>query len=118
MRVTTQPRYRTVAATAIAGIAFGFAGFAAAGTAAAVPYDNGFLTQLETQGITYDLYQEARDDAEMVCSRLYNGESANAIATDFYHQGGLTNVQAAYFVITSVGFYCGDASESLTGNIG
>jgi hypothetical protein len=94
------------------------AGFATAGTAAAVPYDNGFLAQLETQGITYDLYQEARDDAELVCSRLFDGDSPNAIATDIHNQTDLTNVQAAFFVVASVTYYCGDFSESLTGHIG
>jgi hypothetical protein len=105
---------RTVAGIAIAGVAIGFAGLSA-GAAAAITTEDSFLERLGTQGITYRDARSAEVKAELVCSRLYDGVSAHDVATEIDTHTDLTNVQAAYFVVTSVAFYCGDISEMFTG---
>jgi hypothetical protein len=107
---------RTVAGIAIAGVAIGFAGLSAEAAGADTTAE-AFLAQINGQGITYSSPRQARDRAEVVCSKLADGVSARNVAGKIYAESGLTEVQAAYFVAASVTFYCaGSSSRILQGD--
>jgi hypothetical protein len=40
------------------------------------------------------------------------------IATDLHNRTDMTNVQTAYFVTASSAVFCGDTSETFTGQMG
>jgi hypothetical protein len=95
------------AGTAIAAGALGLAAFATAGTAAAMSsVDDTFLTDITSEGISYDTEREVIGVAHDVCFALDDGADPVDLGMQLLEATDLTTEQAAMFVVSAVGNYC------------
>jgi hypothetical protein len=93
--------------TALVAGALGLAAVAAAGTAGAVSStDDAFLTEISSEGISYDTPKAAISNAHYVCTALDNGAHPVDLGQEILNNTDLTTHQAAVFVVTSVNVYC------------
>jgi hypothetical protein len=100
-------RLTKVAGTALVAGAFGLAAVATAGTAGALSStDDAFLTQISSEGISYDTAKAAIKNAHSVCSALDDGADPVDLGQEILDNTDLTTHQAAVFVVTAVNVYC------------
>lgn len=100
-------RLTTFAGTALVAGALGLAAVAAAGTAGAVSStDDAFLTEISSEGISYDSAKVAISNAHYVCSSLDAGAKPVDLGQEILDNTDLTTHQAAVFVVASVNTYC------------
>ena len=100
-------RLTKFAGTALVAGAFGLAAVAAAGTAGAVSStDDAFLTEIRSEGITYDTPKAAIQNAHYVCSALDDGADPVDLGQEILDNTDLSTHQAAVFVVTAVDTYC------------
>jgi hypothetical protein len=95
--------------TKFAGTALvtGALGLAAVGTAGAVSStDDAFLTEITSEGISYDTPKAAISNAHYVCSALDDGADPVDLGQEILDNTDLTTHQAAVFVVASVDIYC------------
>ncbi|HTI78345.1 MAG TPA: DUF732 domain-containing protein [Mycobacterium sp.] len=102
-------RLTKFAGTALVAGALGLAAVATAGTAGAVSStDDSFLTEISSEGISYDSPKAAIQNAHAVCSALDNGADPVDVGQDILDNTDLTTHQAAVFVVNSVTTYCAE----------
>jgi hypothetical protein len=100
-------RLTKFAGTALVAGAFGLAAVATAGNAAALSStDDSFLTEISSEGISYDTAKAAIQNAHYVCSALDDGADPVDLGQEILDNTDLTTHQAAVFVVTSVNVYC------------
>jgi len=100
-------RLTKFAGSALVAGAFGLAAVAGAGTAGAVSStDDGFLTEISSEGISYDTAKAAIQNAHYVCSALDDGANPVDLGQEILDNTDLTTHQAAVFVVTAVNAYC------------
>ena len=100
-------RITKFAGSALVAGALGLAAVAAAGTAGAVSStDDAFLTEITSEGITYDTAKAAISNAHYVCSSLDDGAHPVDLGQEILDNTDLTTHQAAVFVVASVNVYC------------
>lgn len=100
-------RLTTFAGTALVAGALGLAAVATAGTASALrSTDDAFLTEISSEGITYDSAKAAVSNAHYVCSALDDGAKPVDLGQEILDNTDLTTHQAAVFVVASVNTYC------------
>jgi hypothetical protein len=100
-------RLTKFAGTALVVGSLGLAAFAAAGTAGAVSSaDDAFLTDISSEGISYDTPKAAISNAHYVCSALEDGADPVDLGSEILQNTDLTTHQAAVFVVTAVDTYC------------
>jgi len=100
-------RLTKFAGTALVAGAFGLAAVATAGTAGAVSStDDAFLTEIRSEGITYDTPKAAIQNAHDVCKAFDSGAQLADVGQEILDNTDLTTHQAAVFVVTSVTTYC------------
>jgi len=100
-------RFTKFAGTALAAGALGLAAVAAAGTAGAVSStDDAFLTEISSEGISYDSPKAALSNAHYVCNSLDDGAHPVDLGQEILDKTDLTTHQAAVFVVASVNAYC------------
>ena len=95
------------AGTALVAGALGLAAVATAGTAGAVSStDDAFLTEISSEGISYDSPKAALWNAHYVCNSLDDGADPVDLGQEILDNTDLTTHQAAVFVVASVNAYC------------
>ena len=100
-------RVAKFAGTALVAGVFGLAAVATAGTAGAVSStDNTFLTEISSEGISYDNPKAAVQNAHYVCSALEDGAKPVDLGQEILDNTDLTTHQAAAFVVIAVNAYC------------
>jgi Protein of unknown function (DUF732) len=100
-------RLTKFAGTALVAGALGLAAVAAAGTAGAVTsVDDAFLTEISSEGISYDSPKAAISNAHYVCRALDDGADPVDLGQEILNNTDLTTHQAAVFVVTTVNAYC------------
>jgi len=100
-------RLTKFAGTALVAGAFGLAAVATAGTAGAVSStDDAFLTEISSEGISYDAPKAAIKNAHYVCSALDDGADPVDLGQEILDNTDLTTHQAAVFVVSAVNAYC------------
>jgi uncharacterized protein DUF732 len=100
-------RLTKFAGTALVAGALGLAAVAAAGTAGAVSStDDAFLTEITSEGISYDTPKAAISNAHYVCSALDDGADPVDLGTEILDNTDLSTHQAAVFLVTAVNVYC------------
>jgi Protein of unknown function (DUF732) len=100
-------RFATFAGTALVAGALGLAAVATAGTAGALSStDDSFLTEITSEGISFDTAKDAVSDAHYVCSALDDGADPVDLGQEILDNTDLTTHQAAVFVVASVSTYC------------
>jgi hypothetical protein len=102
-----QHPFTKFAGTALVAGALALAAVATAGTAAAVSSaDDTFLSEIRSEGISYDSPKAAIANAHYVCSALDKGAKPVDLGQEILDNTDLTTHQAAVFVVSSVGTYC------------
>jgi hypothetical protein len=100
-------RLTKFAGTALVACAFGLAAVTNAGTAGAVSStDDTFLTEISSEGISYDTPKAAIQNAHYVCSALDDGADPADLGLEILDNTDLTTHQAAVFVVSAVNAYC------------
>ena len=100
-------RITKFAGTTLVAGALGLAAVATAGTAGALSStDDAFLTEITSEGISYDTPKAAISNAHYVCSALDDGADPVDLGQEILDNSDLTTHQAAVFVVTSVDTYC------------
>jgi uncharacterized protein DUF732 len=100
-------RFSRFACAVLAAGALGLAAVATAGTAGAIRSSNdAFLTDLASEGISYDNAKTAISDAHRVCESLDAGADPVHLGTEILEHTDLTTRQAAVFVVSAVDNYC------------
>jgi hypothetical protein len=100
-------RLTTFAGTALVAGALGLAAVATAGTAGALSSsDDSFLTEISSEGISYESPKAALNNAHYVCSSLDNGAHPVDLGQEILNNTDLSVHQAAVFVVTAVSTYC------------
>ena len=100
-------RLAKFAGTALVAGVFGLAAVATAGAASAVSStDNTFLTEISSEGISYDTPKAAIQNAHYVCSALEDGAKPVDLGQEILDHTDLTTHQAAAFVVLAVNAYC------------
>jgi len=100
-------RLTKFAGTALVAGALGLAAVATAGTAGALrSTDDAFLTDISSEGISYDTPKAAISNAHYVCSALDDGAAPVDLGQEILDNTELITHQAAVFVVASVNAYC------------
>jgi hypothetical protein len=107
-------RLTKLTGTALVAGALGLAAVATAGTAGALrSSDDAFLTEISSEGISFDSPKDVISDAQYVCSAIEDGAAPVDLGQDILDNTDLTTHQAAVFVVASVKAYCPEYTDLL-----